>query len=195
MSLSGILDTHLLLAHMIQTHGTEAQKQRFLPLMATGEWRSALCLTESHAGSDVQRIRTTAERHGDFYVVNGTKMFVTNGRYASLYALVTKTDPQAEPPYRGMSLFVAEKGPGISVSRDIDKLGYKGVDTCEVVFDDYHVPAAHLLGGKEGEGFRQVMGGLEVGRINIAARSVGVARQHSNRRFGTRNNARPSASP
>ena len=176
MSLSGVLNTHLLLAYLIRTHGSEALKQRYLPKMARGEFRGALCLTEAHAGSDVQRIRTTATRRGDFYVVNGSKMFVTNGRSGNLYALVCKTDPTATPPHRGMSLFVAEKGPGITVSRDIDKIGYKGVDTVEMVFEDYRVPAENLLGGVEGHGMQQVLSGLEVGRINIASRAVGVAR-------------------
>jgi alkylation response protein AidB-like acyl-CoA dehydrogenase len=176
MSLSGILNTHLLLAYMIRTHGSAAQKQRYLPPMARGEMRGALCLTEAHAGSDVQRIRTTATRRGDVYVVNGTKMFVTNGRSGNLFALVCKTDPEANPPHKGMSLFIAEKGPGVTVSRDIDKIGYKGVDTVEVVFEDYHVPAENLLGGAEGHGMQHVLSGLEVGRINIASRAVGVAR-------------------
>ena len=176
MSLSGILNTHLLLAYLIRTFGSTAQKQAYLPSMATGEQRGALCLTEAHAGSDVQRIRTTAKRFGDDYVVNGTKMWVTNARHGNLYALVCKTDPQADPPHKGMSLFIAPKGPGITVSRDLKKLGYKGVDTCEVVFEDYRVPAANLLGGQEGRGMQQVLTGLEVGRINIASRAVGVAR-------------------
>lgn len=176
MSLSGVLNTHLLLAYMIRMHGTEAQKQRYLPKMARAEFRGALCLTEAHAGSDVQRIRTVAKQRGDAYVVNGTKMFVTNGREGSLYALVCKTDPEADPPHKGMSLFIAEKGPGITVSRDIDKIGYKGVDTVEVVFEDYRVPADNLLGGLEGHGMQHVLSGLEVGRINIASRAVGVAR-------------------
>ena len=176
MSLSGILNTHLLLAYIIRIHGTEDQKKRYLPLLAAGEKRGALCLTEAHAGSDVQRIRTQAKRDGDFYVVNGTKMFVTNARQGTTYALVVKTNPQADPPHRGMSLFIADKGPGITVSRDIGKIGYKGVDTCEVVFEDYRVPSANLLGGVEGRGMQQVLSGLEVGRINIASRAVGVAR-------------------
>jgi alkylation response protein AidB-like acyl-CoA dehydrogenase len=176
MSLSGILNTHLLLGYIIRIHGTEAQKQRYLPKLARGEFRGALCLTEAHAGSDVQRIRTTARRRGDMYVVNGTKMFVTNGREGNLYALVVKTDPEADPPHKGMSLFIAEKGPGITVSRDSDKIGYKGIDTVEVVFEDYQVPAENLLGGSEGHGMQQVLSGLEVGRINIASRAVGVAR-------------------
>jgi alkylation response protein AidB-like acyl-CoA dehydrogenase len=176
MSLSGILNTHLLLAYMIRTQGTDDQKQRYLAKMARAEFRGALCLTEAHAGSDVQRIRTTATRRGDSYVVNGSKMFVTNGRQGNLYALVCKTNPQADPPHRGMSLLIAEKGPGVTISRDIDKIGYKGVDTVEIAFEDFHVPAANLLGGVEGHGMQHVLNGLEVGRINIASRAVGVAR-------------------
>jgi len=176
MSLSGVLNTHLMLAFMLRFHGTDEQRQRYLPAMARGEHRAALCLTEPHAGSDVQRIRTTAVRKGDSYLINGAKMFITNARTATLYATAAKTDKDADPPYKGISMFVAEKGPGLSVSRDIEKLGYKGIETCEVVYEDYAVPASNLIGGKEGEGFRQVMSGLEVGRINIAARAVGVAR-------------------
>jgi len=176
MSLSGILNTHLLLAYIIRNFGTPAQKKQFLPGMAKGELRGALCLSEAHAGSDVQNIRTVATRAGDDYLVNGAKMWVTNGRSGNLYALVVKTDPHADPPHKGMSLFIAPKGPGITVSRDIEKLGYKGVDTCEVAFEDYRVPAANLLGGVEGRGMQQVLNGLEVGRINIASRAVGVAR-------------------
>ncbi|MEO8605473.1 MAG: acyl-CoA dehydrogenase family protein [bacterium] len=176
MSLSGILNTHLLLAYLIRTQGNEEQKTRYLAKMARGEFRGALCLTEAHAGSDIQRIRTVATRQGDDYVLNGTKMFVTNGREGNLYALVCKTDPHAEPPHKGMSLLIAEKGPGVTISRDIDKIGYKGVDTVEIVFDDFHVPASNLLGGAEGHGMQHVLNGLEVGRINIASRAVGVAR-------------------
>jgi alkylation response protein AidB-like acyl-CoA dehydrogenase len=176
MSLSGILNTHLLLAYIIRNFGTPEQKQRFLPAMAKGELRGALCLSEAHAGSDVQSIRTVATKDGDDYVVNGAKMWVTNGRNGNLYALVVKTDPHADPPHKGMSLFIAPVGAGITVSRDIEKLGYKGVDTCEVVFEDYRVPAANLLGGVEGRGMQHVLNGLEVGRINIASRAVGVAR-------------------
>ncbi len=176
MSLSGVLNTHLMLAYMLRMHGTAEQKEKYLPGMARGEHRGALCLTEPHAGSDVQRIRTTATRKGDVYLLNGTKMFITNARTATLYATAAKTDKDADPPYRGISMFVAERGPGVSVSRDIAKLGYKGIETCEVVFEDHPVPAANLIGGVEGEGFRHVMSGLEVGRINIAARAVGVSR-------------------
>jgi alkylation response protein AidB-like acyl-CoA dehydrogenase len=176
MSLSGVLNTHLLLAYMLRVHGTEDQKQRYLPPMARGDHRGALCLTEPHAGSDVQRIRTTAVRQGDMYILNGSKMFITNARYGTLYAIAAKTDKNADPPYRGISMFVGEKGPGVTVGRDLEKLGYKGVETCEVNFEDYAVPAANLIGGKEGQGFAQVMSGLEVGRVNIAARAVGVSR-------------------
>ncbi len=176
MSLSGILNTHLLLAYIIRNFGTEQQRDEYLPAMARGDLRGALCLSEAHAGSDVQAIRTVAKRDGDDYVINGAKMWVTNGRNGNLYALVAKTDPEAKPPHKGMSLFIAPKGPGATVSRDIGKLGYKGVDTCEVVFEDYRVPVGNLLGGEEGRGMQHVLNGLEVGRINIAARAVGVAR-------------------
>jgi len=176
MSLSGVLNTHLMFAYVLFTHGTREQKERYLPAMARGEHRAALCLTEPHAGSDAQRIRTTAIRQGDHYLVNGSKMFITNARYGTLYSLAAKTDPHADPPYKGISLFAAEKdAPGVTVGRDIEKLGYKGVETCEVSFEDFRVPAANLVGGVEGRGFQQVMSGLEVGRINIAARAVGVA--------------------
>ena len=175
MSLSGVLNTHLLLAYMLRVHGTEDQRRRYLPAMARGEHRGALCLTEPHAGSDVQSIRTTAVRNGDVYILNGSKMFVTNARYGTLYAIAAKTDKNANPPYRGISMFVGEKGPGVTVGRDLEKLGYKGVETCEVNFEDYAVPAANLIGQQEGQGFSQVMSGLEVGRINIAARAVGVS--------------------
>ena len=176
MSLSGVLNTHLMFAYVLQMHGTAEQKARYLPALARGEHRAALCLTEPHAGSDAQSIRTTAVRRGDHYVVNGSKMFITNARTATIYSLVAKTDPSADPPYKGISLFAAEKdAPGVTVGRQLDKLGYKGIETCEVSFEDFRVPAANLIGGAEGRGFGQVMSGLEVGRINIAARAVGVA--------------------
>jgi alkylation response protein AidB-like acyl-CoA dehydrogenase len=175
MSLSGVLNTHLMFAYVLTHHGTAAQRQRYLPAMARGEHRAALCLTEPHAGSDAQQIKTTARRSGDHYVVNGTKMFITNAETATIYSLVAKTDPTADPPHKGISLFAAERGPGITVSRRLEKLGYKGVETCEVLFEDYRVPAGNLVGGVEGRGFQQVLSGLEVGRINIAARAVGVA--------------------
>jgi alkylation response protein AidB-like acyl-CoA dehydrogenase len=176
MSLTGVLNSHLLFAHILALFGTEEQKQRLLPAMASGEKRGGLALTEPHAGSDVQRIRTTAKKRGDGYLINGSKMFITNARHGNILAVAAKTNPDAEPAYAGISLFAAEKGaPGLTVSRDIKKLGYKGLDTCELAFEDFPTPAASLIGGEEGLGFKQVMGGLEVGRINVAARAVGVA--------------------
>jgi alkylation response protein AidB-like acyl-CoA dehydrogenase len=176
MSLSGVLNTHLMLAYVLANFGTDDQRARYLPSMARGEDRAALCLTEAHAGSDTQRIRTTARRDGDHYVVNGSKMFITNARTATLFSLVVKTDPEADPPHRGISLLIGERGPGLTVGRDIPKLGYKGIETCEMTFDDYRVPVANLVGGVEGSGLKFVLSGLEVGRINIASRAVGVAR-------------------
>lgn len=176
MSLTGVLNSHLIMAYMVATDGTPKQKKRFLPLMATGEKRGGICITEPNTGSDVQAIQTRATRDGDEYVVNGTKTLITNGRHGNTFALVVKTDPKAEPAHKGISIFIAEKGPGFTVVRDIPKLGYKGIDTCELVFEDYRVPAANLISGKEGRGFYQIMSGLEVGRINIAARCVGIAR-------------------
>jgi alkylation response protein AidB-like acyl-CoA dehydrogenase len=175
MSLSGVLNTHLMFAYVLQRFGTAAQQERWLPAMARGEHRAALCLTEPHAGSDTQQIRTTARRDGDHYVVNGSKMFITNARTATIYSLLTKTDPKADPPHKGMTLFAAERGPGLAVGRDIDKIGYKSVETCEVSFEDYRVPVGNLIGGEEGRGLQMVLSGLEVGRINIASRAVGVA--------------------
>jgi alkylation response protein AidB-like acyl-CoA dehydrogenase len=175
MSLSGVLNTHLMFAYVLQRFGTTAQQQRWLPAMARGEHRAALCLTEPHAGSDTQQIRTTARRDGDHYVVNGSKMFITNARTATIYSLLTKTDPRANPPHKGMTLFAAERGSGLEVGRDIDKIGYKSIETCEVTFEDYRVPVGNLIGGEEGRGLQMVLSGLEVGRINIASRAVGVA--------------------
>ena len=175
MSLSGVLNTHLMFAYVLQRFGTTAQQERWLPAMARGEHRAALCLTEPHAGSDTQQIRTTARRDGDHYVVNGSKMFITNARTATIYSLLTKTDPKANPPHKGMTLFAAERGPGLTVGRDIEKIGYKSIETCEVSFEDYRVPVGNLIGGEEGRGLQMVLSGLEVGRINIASRAVGVA--------------------
>ena len=152
MSLSGILNSHLIMAYMVSTHGTPEQKERFLPLMATGEKRGGICITEPNAGSDVQAIETRATRDGDDYVVNGSKSLITNGRHGNTFALVTKTDPEADPPRRGISIFIAEKGPGFNVVRDIPKLGYKGVDTCELSFDDYRVSGGNMVGGRGRQG-------------------------------------------
>jgi alkylation response protein AidB-like acyl-CoA dehydrogenase len=175
MSISGVIGTHHIMAFVVSNFGTEEQKQRYLPLMARGQKRGGLALTEPNAGSDVQSIETTAVKDGEEYVVNGTKMFITNGRHGDTFALMTKTDRTAQPPHRGMSMFIAEKGPGFEVGRDLDKLGYRGLDTCELIFKDFRVPVENLIGGQEGRGFQQAMGGLEGGRINIAARSVGIA--------------------
>ena len=176
MSLAGVINSHLMMALIVAQFGTEEQKRRFLPAMARGDKRGGLCLTEPHAGSDVQAIRTVARRQGDRYLITGTKMFVTNGREGNTFALLAKTDPSADPPHKGMSCFIVEKGlPGPTVAKSIGKLGYKGVDTAELVFEEFPVPAANLVGGVEGRGFKQVMAGLETGRINIAARAVGVA--------------------
>ena len=175
MSLSGILNTHLMVAWVIRTYGNDEQRERFLPAMARGEKRAAFGLPEAHAGSDAQRIRTVAVRRGDHYVVDGTKMWSTNARTGTMFGLVVKTDPKSDPPHKGMSFLLAEKGaPGCTVSRDLPKLGYKGVESAEVQFEAFPVPATNLV-GKEGSGFQYAMAGLEVGRVNIAARAVGVA--------------------
>ena len=175
MSLAGVINSHLIMAYVIANHGTDDQKGRFLPAMATGEKRGGLALTEPHAGSDVQSIRTTANRHGGNYVLAGSKMFITNARHGTMLAVAAKTNPKAEPAYAGISLFAVEKNDrGPTVSRQLKKLGYKGIDTCEVLLEDLEVPAMNLIGGREGVGFKQVMSALEVGRINVAARAVGV---------------------
>jgi alkylation response protein AidB-like acyl-CoA dehydrogenase len=184
MSLAGIVNTNALTAYIVEQFGSEDQRQRLLPPMAAGERRGGICLTEAAAGSDLQAIETTAARHGDQYVVNGTKMFVTNGRHGKHFGVLVKTDRSAQPPYRGMSLLIIEKEhPGFTVARDIQKLGYKGVETCELVFQDCRVPAANLI-GREGEGFKYVMSALELGRINVAARGVGVAQAAFERAIG-----------
>jgi alkylation response protein AidB-like acyl-CoA dehydrogenase len=175
MSIAGILNTHFIAVFLLVNYGTEDQKQRFLPRLATGDLRACLAMSEPDAGSDVQAIKTVAKRIDDYFVINGTKMWVTNGQRAGLVILLAKTDPDAVPAHKGMSLFLAEKGTGITVSRNIEKLGYKGVETCELVFSDYIISEDNLLGGEEGKGFYQVMSALEVGRINVAARGVGVA--------------------
>jgi butyryl-CoA dehydrogenase len=180
MSLSGILNTHFMAVYLLRKHGSDEQRKQWLPRMATGELRAALSMSEPGAGSDVQAIQCRATRDGDHYVVDGTKMWVTNGRTSGLVVLLCKTDPQADPPYRGMSLLFVEKEPGadrfegITIPPNIKKMGYKGVDSTELVFENHRVPAGNLL-GNEGDGFRQVMDGIEVGRVNVAARAVGLA--------------------
>ena len=180
MSLSGILNTHFMAVYLLKQHGSEDQKQRWLPRMATGELRAALSMSEPGAGSDVQAIQCRAVRDGDDYVVDGTKMWVTNGLRAGLVVLLCKTDPTADPPHKGMSVLMVEKEPGansfegITIPPNIEKMGYHGVETTELVFEGHRVPAANLL-GEEGLGFRQIMDGIEVGRVNVAARAVGLA--------------------
>jgi alkylation response protein AidB-like acyl-CoA dehydrogenase len=177
MSLVGPIGTHSVICDIITRFGTAEQKREFLPGLASGQRRGGLALSEADAGTDVQRIRTTAVRKGDGYLINGSKMWITNGRYGDTFVLAAKTDIHAEPPYKGISAFVIEKGgEGFIVGRDIDKLGYRGVETCELFFDNFFVPARNLIGGREGEGFKQIMTGLESERINVAARGVGLAR-------------------
>jgi alkylation response protein AidB-like acyl-CoA dehydrogenase len=175
MSLSGIFNSHLIMASAVQRFGTEAQRREFLPRFASGAMRGGLALTEPDCGTDLQAIRTVARRDGDRYVINGVKTWISNGIHGQCFALLVKTDPSIEPRHRGMSLFLAEKGPGFTVSRKLEKLGYKGIDSAELVFDDYMIPADRLIGGEEGRGLQHALGGLELGRINVAARGVGVS--------------------
>jgi alkylation response protein AidB-like acyl-CoA dehydrogenase len=175
MAITGIFNSHLMLALAIEKFGTPAQKARWLPLLASGEVRGGLALTEPDAGTDLQAIRMTARRDGEHYVINGTKTWISNGIEGSCMALLVKTEPEAEPRYKGMSLFIAPKQPGFRVGKKLEKLGYKCIDSAELVFEDYRIGADHLIGGVEGEGFRQATGGLELGRINVAARGVGIA--------------------
>ena len=176
MSISGAIGTHHIMTYVLTHHGTEEQKQRFLPVLASGKKRGGLALTEPAVGSDVANLELTADKDGEEYVLNGTKMFITNGRHGDTFCLLARTDPSAETKHRGISAFIVEKGgDGFRVGRDLDKMGYRGLDTCELIFEDYRIPTENLIGGEEGRGFGQVMSGLETGRINIAARAVGVA--------------------
>ena len=175
MAVTGIFNSHLMLALAIEKFGTAQQKAQWLPRLASGEVRGGLALTEPDAGTDLQGIRMTARRDGDHYVINGTKTWISNAIEGSCFALLVKTDPEAEPRHKGMSLFIAPKGPGFTVSRRLEKLGYKSIDSAELVFEDYRLPADLLIGGVEGQGFYQATGGLELGRINVAARGVGMA--------------------
>ena len=176
MSLAGAMGGHSVVVALLAQFGTAEQRARYLPRLATGEIRATMALTEPDGGSDLQNMRTTARADGDVFVVNGTKMWITNARRAGLIALLCKTDPAASPAHTGMSILLVEPGPGLRVSRDLPKLGYKGVETCEIAFEDCRVPAAQLLGGAVGRGFAQMMRGLELGRIQVAARATGVAR-------------------
>jgi alkylation response protein AidB-like acyl-CoA dehydrogenase len=177
LGLSGVIGSHSVMCDVVVRFGTEEQKRRCLPAMASGEKRGGICLTESNAGTDLQNITTTATRQGDVYQVNGSKMWITNARHGTTFLLLAKTDPAAQPAHRGMSAFVIEKGaPGMTVGRDLDKLGYKSVETCELHFAGFPVPVENLIGGVEGQGFKQVMTGLEAERLNVAARGLGIAR-------------------
>ncbi len=175
MSLSGIINSHLIMAFIVMKNGTEAQKNTFLPRFATGELRGGLALTEPDCGTDLQAIRMTAKRDGDDYVINGTKTWISNGIEGTCFALLVKTDPAADPRHKGMSMFIAEKGSGFTVSRKLEKLGYKGIDSAELVFENYRVPADRLIGEVEGKGMICAISGLELGRVNVAARGVGLA--------------------
>src|SRR5918912_610357 len=182
MSVSGIINTHFIVAYMLLQHGTDEPKQKYLPRMATGEVRGAFSMSEPGCGSDVSAIKTKAVKDGDDYVINGQKMWLTNGGSSNLVAVLVKTDEGADSVYRNMTTFLIEKepgfgevAPGLTIPGKIDKMGYKGVDTTEAVFDGYRVPAARILGGETGKGFYQMMDGIEVGRVNVAARGCGVA--------------------
>jgi alkylation response protein AidB-like acyl-CoA dehydrogenase len=178
MSITGIINTHFIVSFLIDKFGTDEQRQRFLPKMATGEYHGGFSMSEPDCGSDVQAIKTRAVRDDGEYVINGTKMWATNGEHSTLVATLVKTDPDARPAHRGMSCILAEKQyPGFTSSRRIEKLGYKGVETTELVFENNRQPAANLLGGTEGQGFKQMMAAIEVGRVNVAARGVGVAQR------------------
>ena len=176
MSLAGAMGGHTVVAKLILDYGTQEQKDTYLPRMATGELRATMALTEPGGGSDLQAMRTTANRDGDEYVVNGSKTWITNARQAGLVALLCKTDPKATPAHAGVSILLVEKGPGFTLSRDLPKLGYKGVESCELSFEQMRVPTSALLGTDEGLGFSQMMRGLEIGRLQVAARALGVGR-------------------
>ncbi|MDX1877775.1 acyl-CoA dehydrogenase family protein [Mycolicibacterium sp. 141076] len=175
MSLAGAMGGHTVVAKLIGLFGTEEQKQTYLPRMATGELRATMALTEPGGGSDLQNMSTTARRDGTDLVINGSKTWISNARRSGLIALLCKTDPSAEPRHKGISVVLVEHGPGLTVSRDLPKLGYKGVESCELTFDGYRTPASSILGGEPGKGFGQMMKGLETGRIQVASRALGVA--------------------
>jgi len=175
MAPSGIFNSHLIVASAIERNGTEEQKRRYLPRLASGELRASIGLTEPNAGSDLQAIRTTARLDGDHYVVDGSKMWITNSLHGGMTLLLVKTDPHAEPRHKGISLLIAEKGPGYNVVGKLKKMGYRSIDTCELSFEGYRVPKDCLLGGVEGKGFVQTAGGMELGRINVGSRGAGIA--------------------
>lgn len=182
MSVSGVINTHFIVAHMIRQHGTEAQKQYYLPKMATGEIRGSFSMSEPDLGSDVAAIKTRAKADGDDYVIDGSKMWLTNGGTSNLIALLVKTDEGAEKAHKNLTTFLVEKpegfgevAPGLTIPGKLDKMGYKGVDTTEAVFDGYRIGGDAVLGGETGKGFAQMMDGVEVGRVNVAARACGIA--------------------
>jgi alkylation response protein AidB-like acyl-CoA dehydrogenase len=176
MSVPGFFNSHLIMAGAVERYGTAEQKRRYLPRFASGELRGGIALTEPDCGTDLQAIRTRARREGDHYVVNGAKTWITNSAEGQILGVLVKTDPKASPPHKGMSLLLIEKGPGFKVVRKLPKLGYRGIDTAELLFEDCRVPAANLVGPEEGRGLQQVLNGLELGRINVAARGAGLAR-------------------
>jgi alkylation response protein AidB-like acyl-CoA dehydrogenase len=182
MSVSGVINTHFIVAHMISRHGTDEQKQRYLPRMTTGEVRGSFSMSEPDLGSDVAAIKTKAVEDGDEFVLDGAKMWLTNGGTSNLTAVLVRTDEGAERAHQNLTCFLVEKpegygevAPGLTVPGKIDKMGYKGVDTTELVFSGHRVPAGQILGGKRGGGFAQMMDGIEVGRVNVAARACGIA--------------------
>ena len=176
MSLAGIINTHMMLGQLILRFGTDGQKKLFLRRLASAELHGVLCLTEPDAGTDLQGIKTTATLDGNDYLINGSKMWITNGQHGSLYALLTKTDPQAQPAHKGMTMFLAERGEGFNVEGKIKKLGYRGLESVALSFDSYRISKDRILGEQEGLGFKHAVGGLELGRINVAARGVGLAK-------------------
>jgi alkylation response protein AidB-like acyl-CoA dehydrogenase len=182
MSVSGVINTHFIVAYMLMRHGTEEQKQKYLPRMATGEVRGAFSMSEPSLGSDVAAIKTKATRTDDGYSITGQKMWLTNGGSSNLVAVLVKTDEGADSVYKNMTTFLVEKEPGfgetaqgVTVPGKIDKMGYKGIDTTEMVFEGHQISAEQILGGEPGKGFYQMMDGVEVGRVNVAARAVGIA--------------------
>jgi len=175
MSLAGAMGGHTVVAKMLELFGTEEQKRKYLPPMATGGLRATMALTEPGGGSDLQNMKTTAIADGGELVINGSKTWISNARRSGLIALLCKTDPAAKPAHKGISVVLVEHGKSLTVSRDLPKLGYKGVESCELTFDDCRVPAAAILGGEPGKGFAQMMKGLETGRIQVASRALGVA--------------------
>ena len=175
MSITGPIGTHSILSYAIQKYGTEEQKNKWLPKLATGEKRGGLALTEPGSGSDVASMKTRAIKNDNYYVINGNKLFITNGKHGNVFFLLAKTDTSIEPKHRGITGFIAEKGKGFSSGKDLNKLGYRGVDTTELIFKDYKIHEENIIGKIEGKGFYHVMDALETGRINIAARAVGVA--------------------